>query len=74
VRRTVYLSLVTLGAASIATAAVMTTTPSDEPTPGRRAEARVTATTERTSAVASETETKSETKRECRKRCRFFGD
>jgi hypothetical protein len=74
VKKTVYLSLVTLGVASIATAAVMTNEPT-EPTAGRRIQAQSASTaTHHTRAVASETEKNGETKRECRHHCPFSDD
>lgn len=72
-RKTVYLSLVTLGVASIATAAVMTTSPSETPSQ-RRVEARAAGATHETRAVEGESEKKSETKRECSHDCWFSSD
>ncbi|MBC8145736.1 MAG: hypothetical protein H7X80_09120 [bacterium] len=73
-RRTVYLSLAALGAASIATAAVMTTGPTGLNANAEQQLRAATGTTQthhiRSSVNESET---SESKRECRHHCPLFG-
>jgi hypothetical protein len=74
-RKTVYLTLAALGAASIATAAVVTTEAPPEPVATRVTMAATA--THHIRAVASETESTENTKvtkRECRHHCPFFGD
>lgn len=74
-RRTVYLSLAALGAASIATAAVMTT---DQSEVNNTVEQRLRATgnttqTHHMRAVVSESEKSwADSKKECRHRCPLF--
>ena len=72
-RRTVTLSLATLGVATIATAAVMTSTPDADV---QRARVTTTATSEthHMRPAVSESEAPTTTKRECRRSCWFSFD
>jgi hypothetical protein len=72
-RRTVYITLATLGLASIATAAVMTEAPEQRVERRVQTQSTATSTTGEARTVASESET-TETKKECRHRCPLFGD
>lgn len=71
-RRTVYLSLAALGAASIATAAVVTNAPTESRAP-TRVEAHAQGTeTHHTRVVSSESQENSGTRESCRKHCPWF--
>ena len=72
-RRTIYLSLAALGAATIATAAVMTST--HDGTQSRRAQASTEGVqTHQIRAIASESETPAPSKKGCRRECWFSFD